>query len=124
METRIAAVEDIDDGGARGAVLELDDGPRPVILTRLGDAVCVFLNSCPHTGVRLDWKPEQFLDITESLLQCATHGALFELDSGYCVAGPCAGQHLVRIAVDVRDGAIYVDTATPARRTALGHIQR
>ena len=120
MEIRIAAVEDISDGGALGTVVDLDDGPRRVILTRRGDQVSVFLNSCPHTGVRLDWKPGQFLDMDDVLLQCATHGALFALESGYCLAGPCAGQRLVRLVFKVRDGAIYVDTKTPVRRTALG----
>ncbi len=124
MERRIAAVEDINDGGAIGAVVDIDDGPRRVILTRKGDRVSVFLNSCPHTGVRLDWKPGQFLDFDDVLLQCATHGALFSLDSGYCVAGPCSGQNLVRLAVDVRDGAIFIDTTTPVPRTALGHVVR
>ena len=124
MEIRIAAVEDIGDGGTLGTVVDLDDGPRRVILTRRGDQVSVFLNSCPHTGVRLDWKPGQFLDMDEVLLQCATPGALFALfalESGYCLAGPCAGQRLVRLVFDVRDGAIYIDTTTPVRHTARGH---
>jgi nitrite reductase/ring-hydroxylating ferredoxin subunit len=32
------------------------------------------------------------------MIQCATHGALFLIESGECVAGPCAGQSLQALA--------------------------
>jgi len=32
-----------------------------------------------------------------SLIQCATHGALFLIESGECIAGPCAGQSLTAL---------------------------
>jgi len=35
------------------------------------------------------------------LIQCATHGALFRIRDGYCVAGPCAGQGLIPLEVKV-----------------------
>jgi len=56
---------------------------------------------CPHRGVPLEWQPDQFLDPSASLIQCATHGALFLIESGECVAGPCAGQFLT--ALDSRE---------------------
>ena len=40
---------------ARGLEVVLEAGPRPLILTRAGTTVHAYLNSCPHTGIRLDW---------------------------------------------------------------------
>lgn len=58
----------------------------------------VYLNRCPHRRVRLDWQQDQFLDDSASLIRCATHGALFLIESGECVAGPCEGQSLKAVA--------------------------
>ena len=35
-------------------------------------------------------------------------GALFEKDSGYCVAGPCAGRALTKVALEVRSGFVVL----------------
>lgn len=66
----------------------------PVFAVRREGEVFVYLNRCPHRGVALEWQPDQFLDPSASLIQCTTHGALFLIESGECVAGPCAGQSL------------------------------
>jgi len=62
-------------------------------VAKRGQLYC-YLNSCPHTGVNLDWMPDQFLDISGELIQCATHGALFSIKTGLCIRGPCLGQSL------------------------------
>lgn len=89
---------DLPDGAAVGR--EISDGTRtlPVILVRGGGHVHAYLNSCPHAGVRLDWKPDDFRDYTGEFLLCSMHGALFEPATGHCVAGPCRGSRLVRLA--------------------------
>ena len=117
MYINVAKLSDIKKGSATNAVIELADGHRHLILTRKAevkswdefDEVNVFLNSCPHTGVRLDWKVGVFLTVDKAHLQCSTHGALFELDSGFCVAGPCINQCLVKLQTKVYDQAIYVN---------------
>ena len=109
MYINVAKLSDIEEGSATNIVIELADGYRHLILTRKADEVNVFLNSCPHTGVRLDWKVGVFLTVDKAHLQCSTHGALFELDSGFCVAGPCINQCLVKLQTKVYDQAIYVN---------------
>jgi nitrite reductase/ring-hydroxylating ferredoxin subunit len=52
-----------------------------------------------------------------ALILCAAHGALFEKLTGYCVAGPCAGQSLRTVPLEVADG--YVMLAHDADTTAL-----
>jgi naringenin degradation protein FdeD len=39
---------------------------------------------------------------------CASHGALFEKSTGYCVAGPCAGQSLQTLPLEVSDGYVML----------------
>ena len=56
--------------------------------------VYLYRNRCPHRGVALNWQPDHFLDSTASLIACAHHGALFLIENGECVAGPCEGEAL------------------------------
>ncbi|GAB1267225.1 Rieske (2Fe-2S) protein [Aurantivibrio infirmus] len=57
----------------------------------------VYLNRCPHVGLPLNWVADQFMDADGELIQCKSHGALFRIEDGQCVAGPCIGQSLQRI---------------------------
>ncbi|MBP0951517.1 Rieske (2Fe-2S) protein [Pseudomonas alliivorans] len=80
---------------------ELEDY-RLLAIRRHGE-VFIYRNRCPHRGVPLEWQPDQFLDSSASLIQCATHGALFLIENGECVAGPCEGQSLT--ALDAHEDA-------------------
>ena len=86
----LCAPQQLIEGQSRGFLL---DGLKLFAVRRDGQ-VYAYQNRCPHRGVPLEWQPDQFLDHSNSLIQCATHGALFLIESGECVAGPCAGQSL------------------------------
>ena len=75
---------------------------------RYDGAVCAFVNRCPHMGTELDWQPGEVFDESGLYLVCATHGAIFEPQSGRCIAGPCRGASLQRIATVERDGKVCV----------------
>lgn len=68
-----------------------------------------YLNHCPHLGTPLDWIPGEVLDRDGTYITCATHGALFLIDSGYCVSGPCAGESLRNLPLKVRDGQAFLN---------------
>ena len=62
-----------------------------------------YLNRCPHVGTPLDLWENEFLSEDARTIICATHGAVFEPDSGRCISGPCAGDALTRLPIR-RDG--------------------
>lgn len=68
----------------------------------------VYDNHCPHTGSPLDWMPDQFLNLDKSMIQCATHHAMFRIADGYCIAGPCVGQSLTAVDVTEENGVVYL----------------
>lgn len=72
----------------------------------------VYKNRCPHRGVGLEWLPDQFLDSSASLIQCATHGALFLIEDGECIAGPCEGKSLT--ALECREDGQGIWVTPPA----------
>lgn len=114
--TVLCPLDTIEDGEARGFTLD-DDGGRPVdiLVARDGAAVHGYVNACPHVGTPLDWVPDRFMAPDGEHLACATHGALFRVEDGYCVAGPCAGQSLTPVAVRIEDGRVVLAAAVRGR---------
>ncbi len=104
----LCVAADIPDGSGRGFVFGTGTGRRAVFVIRRGPDVYAYENSCPHVGTPLDWIPDQFLDRDGSHILCSTHGALFRIEDGHCVSGPCAGDALKPVAVRVTDGQIVM----------------
>jgi nitrite reductase/ring-hydroxylating ferredoxin subunit len=97
-------IDDLAENGGRRFEF---DGERLFAVRRRG-AVYVYRNVCPHQGTPLDWKPNAFFDADGHFLKCSTHGALFEVTSGICIAGPCRGHALETVTWHLRDGRLSV----------------
>ncbi|MDJ0949893.1 MAG: Rieske (2Fe-2S) protein [Alphaproteobacteria bacterium] len=108
----LCALAEIPDGGGRGFVFGGGTERRAIFVVRRGDRVFAYENSCPHVGTPLDWVPDQFLDRDGAHILCSTHGALFRIEDGYCLSGPCAGDRLSQVAVAVRDGMVVMRGGT------------
>ncbi|HKJ95305.1 MAG TPA: Rieske 2Fe-2S domain-containing protein [Gammaproteobacteria bacterium] len=106
--TCLCHIDDLPDNQARGFQVELDGESRPVLLVRRGMTVYGYINVCPHRGTSLDWLPDRFMDAEGRHLQCATHGARFEVETGHCISGPCSGLGLTPVVVAVHEGHIHV----------------
>ncbi|RPH65116.1 MAG: Rieske (2Fe-2S) protein [Burkholderiales bacterium] len=94
------------------------DGGRPsaAFVVRYDGCARAFLNRCAHLRAELDWLPGRFFDDSGLYLICATHGALYEADSGRCVAGPCSGGRLAPLRCVERDGRVRVAVGRPVDR--------
>jgi nitrite reductase/ring-hydroxylating ferredoxin subunit len=104
----ICDISDLGDPGSRGFVVEAKNGTVALFVVRRGELLAAYKNSCPHTGINLEWQADQFLDLSNSYIQCATHGALFRLEDGYCLRGPCAGDHLQAVKVQIEQERVVV----------------
>jgi nitrite reductase/ring-hydroxylating ferredoxin subunit len=94
--------ENLKDGGlAHRFSIEFDGRTLPGFVVAFNGEVYAWVNICPHRGTELDWQPGQVFDDSGLYLICATHGALFDADSGLCVSGPCTGSSLRKIDVVV-----------------------
>jgi nitrite reductase/ring-hydroxylating ferredoxin subunit len=118
MNDVLARLDAMPEGQPVEVEAALDGVPESLILLRAGDRVDGYLNVCPHAGRRLDWAPGKFLLSREGHLVCAAHGASFELPSGTCVAGPCRGDALRRVALAIEGGDVRL--AGPAAGPAGG----
>lgn len=108
-EKAVCAREALQEGGLsiRFTVQRAGHAVPCFVVAYDGD-VHAYVNSCPHRGTELDWQPGEVFDQDGLYLVCATHGALFEADSGLCASGPCRGAALTRVPIEVRDGVVMV----------------
>jgi nitrite reductase/ring-hydroxylating ferredoxin subunit len=107
-ERDLCALAELEDPGSRGFGLNTAEGWLELFVVRRGGRVYGYRNSCPHTGVTLEWLPHRFLDAEGELIQCGLHGALFVVETGECVHGPCLGAFLEPLEVGVREGWVVL----------------
>lgn len=108
--TLLTNTDAIADGSAMEFVVDNGGMQLELFVVNDNQQFFAFRNKCPHTGVNLNWQPNQFFDIDNEFLQCSTHGALFRVNDGYCVRGPCAGASLVSLPLKIESGNIYIET--------------
>ena len=94
----------------RGFNIELEDYKTlDCFLLKQDGEVRAYLNFCPHLGIPLNWQPDQFMSLEGTHIQCSTHGALFQLEDGYCFSGPCRGESLTPLNIKVlASGEVYL----------------
>jgi nitrite reductase/ring-hydroxylating ferredoxin subunit len=106
---RLCESDGLPDPGTKGFVIERADAePVRLFIVRKHGQTAAYLNSCPHTGAPLEWLPDQFLDLDNSFIQCAIHGALFRPEDGYCLRGPCVGRSLTALPLTEDAGQLWV----------------
>jgi len=100
-----ADLSNLNDGCCKG----LSFGDTELFVVKHDGLLYAYINRCPHLGIALEWLEDQFLDVEKQFIHCSTHGALFLIDSGECVSGPCQGEFLepVEICHDGDDIAFF-----------------
>lgn len=90
QELSLCQLNDLDEQQSMEMLVE----GRQLFAIRSDNHIHAYWNVCPHMGIPLNWVPNRYLDFDKSLIQCSSHGALFEISSGQCIAGPCTGDSL------------------------------
>jgi nitrite reductase/ring-hydroxylating ferredoxin subunit len=113
-ERVIGAGADLVDGGPGiRFTIERDGRAVEAFAIRHRGVVRAYVNACAHREVELDWLPGAFFTADRLHLVCSLHGALYEPDTGRCIAGPCRGAALVALPVREREGDRAIVIAAP-----------
>lgn len=105
---RLCALSDLAEIGAKGFDFRVGEAVFSGFVVRRGEAVFGYVDSCPHNGSPLAMF-DRYLTRENDLILCSLHGALFRIEDGHCLAGPCEGGRLTPWRVTVRDGAVVTD---------------
>jgi len=109
MLEQLCHINDVSDPGAKGFKLKQGRKERLLFIVKKGGQVFAYENKCPHAGLNLEWKDDDFLDTEKNHIQCSVHGALFTIEDGNCIGGPCNGDSLTSADIEVdKDGHIHL----------------
>jgi nitrite reductase/ring-hydroxylating ferredoxin subunit len=102
----LCSIEDIEGGSAKELSFRAGTNIYDIFIQRQGNDVFAYVNCCPHTGMPLNMEQGQFMEKSGRYLMCHSHGALFQLSDGLCVAGPCNGASLQSVDIQIENGKI------------------
>jgi len=110
VSTKLCELNQIDNNGSAAFVAKRNGKKESFIVIRKEHNVFVYLNSCPHIGTPLDFSPGRFLSKDKNFIICSTHGALFRINDGFCISGPCVEQALAKVPIKIIKGTIFIIT--------------
>jgi len=114
----LCSLAELEETGSRGFAVGEGDWPLRGFLVKTETGVAAYVNYCPHAGHPLNFRPHKFLTSDRNLILCSSHGALFARDNGLCIAGPCGGQSLTAVPVEVRSGYVLLADGVDLDRLA------
>jgi nitrite reductase/ring-hydroxylating ferredoxin subunit len=102
----LCAVDDIPNNGGKNFRLDVEGARFSGFVLRRDDIIRGYVDRCPHNGGQLARKIDDTVSPDGQFVSCSWHGAMFRLDDGVCVEGPCEGDHLLAWPITVDDGQI------------------
>jgi nitrite reductase/ring-hydroxylating ferredoxin subunit len=106
---KVAADTELGEGGtAKFSFKDSSGDDKQGFVIRHKGRLFAYINECRHIPMTMDWVDNRFLSRDGCYIQCATHGALYQIDSGHCIDGPPAGKKLHSLPVSISDGYIIV----------------
>lgn len=108
-ELLLCALSDLEE---RESMEMLVEG-RQLFALRVDNQIHAYWNICPHMGIPLNWIPNRFLDFDKALIQCSSHGALFTIETGHCINGPCTGDSLTAVELRCENDRYFICANQP-----------
>lgn len=103
--------DDVAIGAARGFLPAPGARRKIIVLNRGEGRFLAYWDACPHYtgGTPMAWRADAYLSGDGRHLSCHAHGALFDIETGDCIDGPCLGRRLTRVPlVMAPDGMLHV----------------
>ena len=106
---RVARTEEVAPGQSRKFMLPIQGVEEECFLINFRGEFHAYVNRCRHIPIPMDWVDNHFFAEGGRYLMCQTHGALYQPESGECLAGPAGacGKFLFRVPLEVERGVIY-----------------
>ena len=105
-EKVICRADELVAGETKKFLIEVEGRDEECFVVNYEGVLYGWVNRCMHVPMTMDWVENRFLTQDKRYIQCATHGAWYEPDSGECVAGPPCGKFLIRVPLEVRGDAV------------------
>jgi nitrite reductase/ring-hydroxylating ferredoxin subunit len=78
-------------------------------VARFQGKLVAYENLCRHLPMHLDYDSGRIFTREGDYFMCQTHGAMYEPLTGKCVRGPCQGEKLKAIHIEIVGGEVWAD---------------
>ena len=79
-------------------------------LARFEGKLVAYQNECRHLPLSLDFGNGKFFTQDGKNFICQTHNAIYDPLTGLCIRGPCEGQSLRALKIEVSEGDVWLLT--------------
>ena len=110
MKLRVAKASDVKEGEPHSFRLVREGRFVNCFLIRFKGELLAYENKCRHIPISLDYDDARFLDKEGRYIVCQTHGAMYEPSTGECVEGPCSGETLFSVPLEITASGIFVES--------------
>ncbi|HXQ21598.1 MAG TPA: Rieske 2Fe-2S domain-containing protein [Candidatus Acidoferrales bacterium] len=107
----VARVGELQPGETKKFVLLSNGREEECFVVNHRGTLYAYVNRCCHVPMTMDWIENQLMTEDKAFIQCATHGACYEPDTGECISGPPLGKVLTPVPLVIRGEAVVVDGA-------------
>jgi len=107
-EHKLCSIHEIEEEESKEFFVTRGESDQSILVVKKDGQLSVFINNCPHLGIPMNLEPDRFLDMEKNFIMCSTHGALFKIDDGECVQGPCLGKKLSPVPYEIRGEEVFV----------------
>lgn len=108
MKQFLCKTADLNATQAKSLTAEIEGETQDIFVVRNTLGIFAYIDVCPHAGSPLEWRQDHFLDDEFNHIICATHGAQFRIENGYCFAGPCKQLSLTALPLEIIENNIYL----------------
>jgi nitrite reductase/ring-hydroxylating ferredoxin subunit len=95
----VARVGELAPGQTKKFLLQVDGREEECFVVNHQGELYAYVNRCCHVPMTMDWVDNQFMTEDKEFIQCATHGACYQPETGECVSGPPFGEFLIRVPI-------------------------
>ena len=105
----LASRQELQEGETK--LISVDGEPpfKSIILVKSDANYRAYWNICQHIAIPLDGGLGK-LPLVDGYLVCSTHGAKYEVSDGNCIKGPCSGERLPAIELEITEETVFAIT--------------
>jgi len=103
----VCRVGELAEGQSRKFLILVDGREEEGFVVNYAGELHAYVNRCLHVPMTMDWVENRFFTQDGRYIQCATHGAWYEPDTGECIAGPPCGKQLIRVPLEIRGDEVF-----------------
>jgi nitrite reductase/ring-hydroxylating ferredoxin subunit len=103
----LCKIESLENNDLQEFIFGEDKNEFRMVVYRRDETVRAYVNNCPHFHITLNKADGDFM-LYDNNIWCGHHSAVFRLEDGICIDGPCKSGRLENIPVNVCERNVVI----------------